>query len=122
MKKKQYALTLLEVMVVISLITLILGVLGYNMKNVLNKGKIFRTEQAIERLKNLFDLEIASGKSLEEVFRDRVEIIKESGFGRKSEDMLKDAWNDDFEFTMKKQKQEIDVTSKTLTALKKEKR
>lgn len=120
MKKRHYALTLLEVMVVISLITLILGVLGYNMKNVLNKGKIFRTEQAIERLKNIFDLAIAEGKSLEVVYRDRVEIIKESGFGRKAEDLLKDAWNDDFEFKLKKQQQEIEITSKTLKTLKKE--
>ena len=54
MKKRTYALTLLEIMVVISLITIILGVLGYNMKNVLNKGKKFRTEQAIERIKSIF--------------------------------------------------------------------
>jgi len=122
MKKKYYALTLLEVMVVISLITLILGVLGYNMKNVLNKGKIFRTEQAMERLHNVFDLEIARGKTPEQVLADRKNIVDESGFGKKADDLLKDAWNEDFTFSLINRNQDIKSTSKTLENLKKEKR
>ena len=45
-KKKQYALTLIEIMIVIVLIGLIGSVIGANMKGSLDEGKAFKTKYA----------------------------------------------------------------------------
>ena len=58
-KKKRYSITLLEIMIVILLIGLIGGILSYNLKGTLDRGKKFRTEEGIKRLKEILDLEIA---------------------------------------------------------------
>ena len=50
---KKRALTLIEIMIVIFLITLITGAIGYNMKGSMDKGKEFRTKQAKAQLHDL---------------------------------------------------------------------
>ncbi len=62
MKRKRHPITLLEVMIVILLIGLIGGVLSYNLKGTLDRGKKFRTEEGITRLREILDLEMESGK------------------------------------------------------------
>ncbi len=61
MKRKKRAFSLLEVMVVIFLITLITGAIGYNMKGTLDKGRAFRTEQAKTQLHDLLLICIEEG-------------------------------------------------------------
>ena len=56
MRKKNF-LTLLEIMIVIALITIIGGVLGYNMKGSLEKGKAFKTEQAIKQIDDILSVQ-----------------------------------------------------------------
>ena len=60
-KRKRYPITLLEVMIVILLIGLIGGVLSYNLKGTLDRGKKFRTEEGMKRLKEILELEIERG-------------------------------------------------------------
>lgn len=60
-RKKRHPITLLEIMIVILLIGLIGGVLSYNLKGTLDRGKIFRTEEGIKRLREILELEIERG-------------------------------------------------------------
>ena len=65
-KKRKSALTLLEIMIVIFLITLITGAIGYNMKGALDRGRAFRTEQAKEQLLNLLLICLEEGEKAEQ--------------------------------------------------------
>jgi general secretion pathway protein G len=58
-KRRRSPITLLEIMIVILLIGLIGGILSYNLKGTMDRGKKFRTEEGIKRLKEILDLEIA---------------------------------------------------------------
>ena len=52
---------MLEIIIVIFLITLITGAIGYNMKGTLDRGKAFRTEQARRELHDLLLVCVAEG-------------------------------------------------------------
>lgn len=93
--KKRF-LTLLEIMIVIALITIIGGVLGYNMKGSLEKGKAFRTEQSIKQIEDILLLEYAKGEgSLEEIADNAKEVIARSGLAKDPAELLKDGWGED---------------------------
>jgi hypothetical protein len=59
--RKKRAITLLEIMIVIVLIGLVGGVLSYNLKGTLDKGKAFRSEQGAAKLQDILNLEIQQG-------------------------------------------------------------
>jgi len=62
-KRKRHPITLLEIMIVILLIGVIGGVLSYNLKGTLDRGKKFRTEEGMKRLKEILEIEIEQGKT-----------------------------------------------------------
>lgn len=109
--KKKRALTLIEIMIVIFLITLITGAIGYNMKGSLDKGKQFRTKQAKEQLHDLLLICLDEGKSLDEVLSDPKKCLKESGLAKDPDKLVKDGWGDDFKI-VQKGKKDIEITSK----------
>lgn len=114
MKKKQ-ALTLLEIMIVIVLIGLISGVLGFSMKGSLDKGKIFKTERAIQLIEDTLMLEVAKGASITEVIDKAETYLEKSGMVKNTESILKDGWGKSFNIVQKGD--QIVVTSKRLTEL-----
>ena len=59
MRRKKRTLTLMEIMIVIVLIGLIGSVIGINMKGSLDKGRAFKTKEAIRQIDDIFSLEIA---------------------------------------------------------------
>ncbi|MBP7074689.1 MAG: hypothetical protein KBA81_04815 [Rhabdochlamydiaceae bacterium] len=62
LKRKRHPITLLEIMIVILLIGVIGGVLSYNLKGTLDRGKVFRTEEGMKRLKEILELQLETGK------------------------------------------------------------
>ncbi len=92
MKKKKQSLTLLEIMIVIFLIGIIGSVIGYNMKGSLEKGKVFKTERAIEQVTDILSLEIAQGANPKEVVDHAVEFLKKSRIVKKPESLIIDGW------------------------------
>ncbi|KPK33126.1 MAG: hypothetical protein AMS24_02085 [Chlamydiae bacterium SM23_39] len=117
--KRRY-MTLLEIMIVISLITLIGGVIGYNMKGSLERGKIFKTEQAKKQLEDILLLEYAKGeKTLEEIIENPIEVLKESGLVKNPEELMKDGWNEKFKIDI--DKGELKINSKKYNSVKKKK-
>ena len=75
---KKRALTLLEIMIVIFLITLITGVVGYSMKGSLDKGKAFRTEQGKEQLHDLLLICLSEEGNADEIAKNPEKIFNKS--------------------------------------------
>ena len=105
-KKRKSPLTLIEIMIVIFIIGMISSVVGVNMRKSLEKGKHFKTKQAITKLYNIMEMAVADGTDLEsssaeESLEDTVtKIVRNSNFVRKSKDVLADGWGKTFKVEM----------------------
>lgn len=95
MQKK--ALTLLEIIIVIFLITLITGAVGYSMKGTLDKGRAFRTEQAQEQLHDLFVICLAEGESSEDILHNPEGVLKKYNLAKSPKKLLEDGWGKKFD-------------------------
>ncbi len=102
--RKKRAITLLEIMIVILLIGLIGGVVSYNLKGTLDKGKAFASNEGAKKLEDILNLEIqqTNAKALE-IARDKSEnrvlvksIVLNSGLisEQQVKKFLKDGWNE----------------------------
>ena len=111
MRKKRY-MSLLEIMIVILLIGIITSVVGFNVKGSLEKGKVFKTEQAIIQIKDLLLLEVAGGADIGAVVDKPVKYLKRSGVPKKPKEFIRDGWGEKFQFALKNNN--IKVTSKNL--------
>jgi type II secretory pathway pseudopilin PulG len=92
-------LTLLEIMIVIFLITLITGVIGYNMKGSLDKGKAFRTVQAKAQLHDMLLLALSDGEPMTKILETPATILKSLGLAKDPDKLLKDGWGEPFVIT-----------------------
>ncbi len=117
MKRQKRALTLLEIIIVIFLITLITGAIGYSMKGTLDKGRIFRTEQAMEQLHDLFLICLAEGETSEEIVRDPAGVIKKCGLAKNPSKLVEDGWGKKFDIAFGKG--DFKISSSNLTSYKK---
>lgn len=113
-RKKKYALTLIEIMIVIVLIGLIGSVIGANMKGSLDEGRAFKTKYAMDQIKDILMLEVAKGESVEEVIAQKREYLANSGMVKDPDKMLRDGWGE--EFHVGRKGQTITVSSKALAA------
>lgn len=102
-KRKRHPITLLEIMIVILLIGIIGGVLSYNLKGSLERGKKFRTDEGVKRLADILELEIERGASLAQMIgpanspyvKDRVlssGLISTTNV----DEFLKDGWKEPY--------------------------
>jgi type II secretory pathway pseudopilin PulG len=102
--RKKRAITLLEIMIVILLIGLIGGVVSYNLKGTLDKGKAFASKEGAKKLEDILNLELQqSNKKALEVARDRSDnrdlvksLVINSGLisEQQVKKFLKDGWNE----------------------------
>ena len=112
MKRKKRAFTLLEVIIVIFLITLITGAIGYSMRGTLDKGRAFRTEQAMEQLHDLLLMCMAEGESSDEILRDPAGIIRKYGLAKNPGKIVEDGWGGKLDIAYTKN--DFVITSKGL--------
>lgn len=99
--KKKYAMTLLEIMIVIFIIGIIGSVIGYNMKGSLNKGKAFKTKEGMNKIYEIVQLQQAQGKKIsqEDDLQAKVqELLQNSGLVRRPEEMIQDGWGEVYAF------------------------
>jgi len=98
---RKRSFTLLEIMIVIFLIGIIGSVIGYNMKGSLEKGKAFRTEQAMRQIEDSLSLMLAEGTTTpEEIESDLKKALEKSGLFKKAEEIAKDGWGTPFVVTL----------------------
>lgn len=112
---KKRALTLIEVMIVIFLITLITGAIGYNMKGSMDKGKEFRTKQAKQQLHDLLLICLEEeGKDADKIAKDPTKYLKELGLAKDPKKIVNDGWGKPFKITVLPDKKDFDITSENL--------
>ena len=112
--KRKKALTLLEILVVIFLITLITATIGYNMRGTLDRGRAFRTEQAMAELRDLLMLSVADGSDIEKVCANPLQYLKDSELAKDPEKLVKDGWNQKFEIRLNRKKDDFVIHSEAL--------
>lgn len=108
------AFTLLEIMIVILLITIITGAIGYNMKGTLEKGKAFRTERAKEQLHDLLLYCYADLKDTDQILKNVEGAITSTGLAKTPKELMKDGWGVPFEIKATKYKNDFIIYSENL--------
>ncbi len=85
--------TLIEMMIVMTLIILIIGVIGYNYRGALDEGKAFKTKAGIEKLETILSLAVADKPALlQDIQGNWEEIIKTNPLVRNPDDLIYDGW------------------------------
>jgi hypothetical protein len=108
---KKRALTLLEIMIVIFLITLITGAIGYNMKGTLDRGRAFRTEQAKTQLHDLLLICMEEGVKPDELIKEPAANLKRFNLAKNSEKLVQDGWGSDFVIQYNQSKHDFKISS-----------
>lgn len=114
-KMRKKAITLLEIMIVITLIALIGGVLSYNMKGSLDKGRAFKTEQAQKQIADILEMERNERcLSYEEAAQKAEELLGFSGLIKEPQEFLKDGWGQTMQINLSKDQQGFEIFSENL--------
>jgi len=111
--KRRYV-TLIEMMIVMFLIALITGVVAYNYRATLEKGRAFKTEQGIEKVKTILLLAVAENpeetwSKLEEGRWE--EVLRESPLTYDWKALSRDGWGYRYEVTADEKENYIEVRS-----------
>jgi type II secretory pathway pseudopilin PulG len=125
--RKKRAITLLEIMIVILLIGLIGGVVSYNLKGTLDKGKAFASKEGAKKIEDILNLEIQQGtKTAKEIADDNSKeraiveaVVLNSGLISKQQvaKFLKDGWGEFYIIQRDTEdKQQVTVSSRKLEA------
>lgn len=115
---KKHPLSLLEIIIVIFLITLITGAVGYSMKGSINKGRAFRTEQAKEQLEDILLLALAEGADIDAIVKDPLPFVKSVGIAKKPAELLKDGWGERFKIVANQHNTGFTISSERLASYK----
>jgi type II secretory pathway pseudopilin PulG len=111
---KKRALTLLEIMIVIFLITLITGAIGYSLKGSMDKGRAFTTRQSQQQLHDLLLLALAEGRGTQEdIVKDPKKYLTQLDIAKDPDKLLVDGWKQEFVITARG-KSDFNVRSETL--------
>ncbi|MDN3508879.1 MAG: prepilin-type N-terminal cleavage/methylation domain-containing protein [Candidatus Neptunochlamydia sp.] len=103
--KKKYAMTLLEIMIVIFIIGIIGSVIGYNMRGSLDKGKAFKTKEGSRKLYEIVQLESAQTGMLKDAgnLPDGIAtMLKSSGLVKNVKELMRDGWGNEYQFSIEK--------------------
>lgn len=91
-KQKRYV-TLIEMMIVMTLIILIMGVIGYNYRGALDEGKAFKTKSGMEKLETILSLAVADKPALiDDISTNWEQIVRGSPLVRNPDDLIYDGW------------------------------
>ncbi len=88
---KRRFFTLIEMIIVITLIGLIAGALLWRMQGALEKGKAFKTEMVMKKLETVLSLSKAENPTLD-IQAQWEDIVRASPLVDKVEDFIYDAW------------------------------
>ncbi|MBA3237017.1 MAG: prepilin-type N-terminal cleavage/methylation domain-containing protein [Parachlamydiaceae bacterium] len=111
-KIKTRFFTLIEMMIVLSIISLLLGVLGYRYASTLDEGKAFKTKFAMERLSGILNLKSADDPSfLSNIPGQWLDVATNSPLVNNVDSITRDGWGNLFEVNLS-QDGSIEIHSK----------
>lgn len=97
-KVRRHSVTLIEMIIVMILIATITGALALNYQKSLDRGRLFATQQRVERLRAILSLYFSEHPEDIGKNNDYATIIDASGLGPpKAIDLLRDDWGQMFE-------------------------
>lgn len=114
---KKRAVTLVEMMIVISLIAIIGGVLSYNLTGALDKGRAFKTQQAQNQIREALQLVYSEKNgeiSFQEIEEHPEEFLKASGIVKDPEELIKDGWGAKMQVKFEEEQEEFKAISENL--------
>lgn len=98
--KKRYV-TLVEMMIVITLIIMIIGVIAWNVQGSLEEGKAFKTKTGMEKLQTILEIMMANNPDMEnDITGNWQNIIRSSPLVKNVNDISKDGWGNQYEVTV----------------------
>jgi len=105
--------TLIEMMIVMFLIALITGVVAYNYRATLEKGRAFKTEQGIEKVRTILLMATAEEEDAWQELESGnwKEYVKDSPLARDWKTLVKDGWGVEYQIEIDQDKSDIEVTS-----------
>lgn len=96
--RRRRAITLIEIMIVMFLIALIGGIVAYNVTGALDKGKAFKTEQGMERLRSILEMHLAEYPDDEQDLESRWEsFVLRSPLVKNGKELMRDGWGKKYE-------------------------
>lgn len=111
--KKKRALTLIEIMVVLFIITIVTSVIGVNMKGTMKEGKAFKSEKGSKQVYDILSLEMAKNAEITQSILEHPDVVlKNSGIISDSKKILQDGWGESFIIKFNEADGEMKVTSK----------
>lgn len=108
-------LTLMEIMVVIVIIGLVSSVIAYNVRGSLNKGRVFKTEQAMNMLDDMICLEVPPDQ-IQTLIDNPKKTLESIGLAKDVKKLLVDGWGSPFEITRARKANSVRIHSKHLDA------
>lgn len=95
---KKRHITLIEMIIVITLIGIIMGALAWRYSGALDKGRAFRTETSIARLETIINLAIAENpKLIDDIESQWQNIVNASPLVDDPNKLIYDGWGDLFQ-------------------------
>lgn len=108
-------LTMIEMLIVITLIGIIGSVLALNLSSGLKKGKEFKTTQGKAKLKNILNYEVISGNSdPQDVVDNWVEVVTDSDLREKDQsidEIINDGYGKRYTVIYDEENDEIKILS-----------
>ena len=93
--------TLIEMMIVMTIIMMIIGVVGYNYMGTLEEGKAFKTKAGIERLETILSLAVAENPELlDDIESGWPDIVRASPIVQNPSALIKDGWGQEYEVSV----------------------
>lgn len=113
-KIRRRFVTLVEMMIVMFLIALITGVVAYNYRASLEKGRVFASEQGVERVRQILEISVAENPDVMDTISGGhwQDVAKSSPLF--NDKLLKDGWGYDYQVSVNNGA--IDVQSQGLNA------
>lgn len=95
--RRKSPLTIIEIMIVITIISIVGGLMTHNMKGSLAKGRSFKSEAASKEAHDILSLQQACGTPIEEIINNPSQVILDSGLVKSTKKLLQDGWGKPFE-------------------------
>ena len=100
-KSTRHYITLIEIMIVMTLIAMILGVVAYNYQGALEEGRAFETRANIDKIRTILTLKIANDPSaIDDLPSKWKDIVKASPLVNNPDKMVNDAWGNEFKVSV----------------------